>query len=319
MFFNGINILPAIAIAGLAGLVLVASHFLFSRWKSVVVPTVLFWSQVQSENRRDILFGKFSSLLSLLLLLLIAVLMVFAMMKPGLGRQFISTIVLDVSPATDIDQAKIIASQIINNSDKCNLIIAGKDYNVKANNSDSALAALANIDNFEFDTNCLSSIDQALTEAENVSDSSKIYVITGQDITVNENIEMICLPKEFKMSEISYKVWVPENLTDITDSYFAVDPRYQKCSTKESADIILSNDDIAVLPDWRSPLFVQSIRFILDEKAGLANRTAISKSDISTAQPIVYPDKSSFLSVLYCGIFLLLAFNLYMHKTGRIQ
>ena len=319
MFFNGINILPAAFLAAVAGAVLVASHFLFSRWKSVVVPTVLFWHQDQNQNRRDILWGKFSSLQTLLLLLLIALLMVLALMKPGLGRQSISTIVLDVSPVTDIDKAKSIAQKIVNSSDKCNLIIAGKDYSVKTNDNDSVLAALVSIEELQNEMIDLSSINQAAKEAENVDDSANIYVITGQNIDVNNGIELICLPKKAQLQETVIDVWVPENISGIADRYFAVDSRYRLASSLDTAGIILSEDDIHSLPDWRSSLFVQSFRNILDDKAGIANRVSISKSEITNAESFSYPDKSSFLSGLYFGIFLLLAFNLYMHKIGRIQ
>ncbi len=311
--------MPAISLAVIAGIILFASHFLFSRWKSVVVPTVLFWHEVQSQNRRDILWGKFSSLLTLLLLLVIAFLMVLAMMKPGFGQQQISTIVLDVSPATDINKAKTVAEKIVDSSDKCYLIVSGKDYSVKANEKDSVLTTLANINELQTEENNFSSINQAVNEAENISEGSNVYVITGQNIDVNDGTEIICVPKQYEPSETIFNVWVPKELSGITDRYFAVDTRYQQCSLIDNADIVLNDDDVKSLPDWRSISFVQSFRSILDDKAGIANRNAIYKSEILSINDFSPPDRSSFLSFLYFGIFILLAMNLYMYKMGRIQ
>lgn len=320
MIFNGFPNWFAAMIATVGIGTLIASHFLKMRKKKVVVPTTLFWRQAMETSKRNILLGSLSAIMTLLFLMAIVILMVFTMLLPAIAPLDTKIVIVDTSPATDLELAFKYARSFINQSDRCGILTVGQDVKVHANTDSPRQTALVSINEIIKSPSMYSGLVQAISEARSISQPSEIVVLTGQKVDLPEDIRVLVCPKSGSLPmRTPLKVAFPEDFQLQGTIYCQADERFEYCENVSESDIVLESLNDFSMGSVNDPGFVEMLSKRIIARAGLRHRQAVRKTNITKTNPDLFVSLGRKLEkVLYGTVLLLLLLEIYLVKKHKL-
>ncbi len=281
MIFNGFPIGFAMLLTTIGGGVIIASHFLKIRQKNLEVPTVLFWRQAIKSSRRNILFGKLSAMKTLLFLLGITLLMIACMLSPITKPLKKTIVVLDTSNVTDLPQAQKHARTLLQQSDRGVLMTVGDEIRVLGSLTRHSHAALAAVDTVEVCRSPYSGLSQAVKEAKAADPEAQIVVLTGQQMTPQKDIRVITCASGQSVLPVVLKIYFLPEYAEPARAYCHADNRFDYCSDREQADVVLETLPEDLMKNWRTPRFVEQMSQAVEAAAGLRNRPVALAAQIT--------------------------------------
>jgi hypothetical protein len=317
MVLNGFEIWLAALLATVGGIVLAAAHFLTVRRREVRVATVLFWQEAVRESRRNILSGRFGSVLTMLFLLMIVLALAFATARPVFRPAVQQVIIVDTGPATDLELAKKQARVWINRSDRCSLVAAGREFTVLSNMQSPRSETLAALKTLQADTSPYSGIEQAIRHAQSAERQAGIVVLTGQELPGLDHLRIVSCPAPNpSVSVVPIRVSVRGEPGMYAKLYCNADPRFEYCEDPNRADLVLEGLTAGDFARWHHPEFVEWFCGVLEEKAGLQYRhpVAAGQTQADPETPLHLP----YGLWLPAGLFLCLLLETWLFKKGVI-
>lgn len=319
MIFNGFTIWFVSLLALIGTATIIVSHFLKARQKTAVVPTILFWQQAYESSKRNILFGGFSSVLSMLFILLIMLMFLFGMLKPVFYPIKKIAIVIDTSCTTDINLAINYARSLIVQNDKCSVISAGKDITTHSSFDSNISTSLAALNLIKPSKSSYSSLYQAIKEAKSASKDTQVVVLTGQPILNTSNVQVFSCPSEItEIINEPMKLAFPDHFALAAQAYCESDKRFEFCEETSRADYVLPDIEVSAA-NWKVPQFVELLSKKIESTTGIKYRTTVertSPAQKTSKPPIAY--KMSLHGFLLIAVLILLLTEIYLFRKGVI-
>ncbi len=320
MIFNGFPIWFVIVIAAISSGVLIASHFLKMQQKSLIVPTTLFWRKAMESSRRDVIFGKLSSILTLLFLLTAVFFILFSMLAPAIAPLDKKILIIDTCPATNLAEAKKYARELVQQSDRAIVISVGQNTRIHTNLNDHRQSAFASIDKIIASESSYSNLEQAIKEAKIADPHAQIIVLSGQNLNSQERLDVISCPaSDYAPKIIPLQVHFPGEFQLQAKAYCMADERFEYCENQNQADLVLDLIAEHQFTQWQGPEFVEKLSSMLEGRSGLKYRRPVQEINKNSSQKrLSFSLNLKFDKALYGIVLFLLLLEIYLIKKHKL-
>lgn len=322
MIFKGLSFLVVAGIAAAALLSLFMLHMLKRRHKDVTVPTVFFWQQAMESSHVNQLWGRLSSIATLIFTFFIVMLLCFAGLYPVADTGRRTVVVLDSAAVTDREQAVNLAVQIMHKTENCSLIISGGTNSTRTRFSDPVTLVKAELNSFRLCDSAVSSIYSAVREALAVTAPEDIYVISGQKLDIADNVNVLHVPSTGKYSGRSVNVWAEALVSVPVEIFCDSSERYCFTNDPDLADVKITGADLAGIADWRTAEFIADFSELLGMRSGLNGKKYVSSFNVTekAGNVLVGSDNSmpDIFMVVCMVIFIFMLADLWLWHKGVI-